>query len=69
MSLTSRLANLFTSSPPPHFAPTDDNPPLRSFGVGGYGARQDTQFTKDRRKQQDESMEEEEEARPPYLHV
>lgn len=69
MSLTSRLANLFTSSPTSHLAPTDDNPPSGSFGVGGYGALQNTHSTMDRRKQQYESMEEEEEARPPYLHV
>ena len=69
MSLTSRVANLFISSTPEQFAPSDETRPTGSFGVGNYGAIDATHLAKDRRKLQTATMEEEEEARPPYVHV
>ena len=68
MSLTSRIANIFTTSPP-HLTPSDETRPVGAFSPGGYGAVQDPQTARDRRKLQEEKMEEEEVARPPYLHV
>ncbi|KAG7006566.1 hypothetical protein G7Y79_00014g037410 [Physcia stellaris] len=50
------------------FAPSDETRPTGSFGVGKYGEIEATHFAKDRRKLQTTTMEEEEEARPPYLH-
>lgn len=69
MSLTSRVANLFNSSSPEQLAPSDETRPTGSFDVGNYGETESTQFPKDRRKLQAATMEEEEEARPPYVHV
>ena len=69
MSLTSRVANLFNSNSSEQFAPSDETRPTASFGVGNYGEIEATHFAKDRRKLQTAAMEEEEEARPPYVHV
>ena len=69
MSLTSRIANIFSTSPPPHLAPSDETRPIGALSPGGYGVVQDPHTARDRRKLQEETMEEEEETRPPYLHV
>lgn len=69
MSLTSRIASIFSTSPPPRLAPSDETPSIGAFGPAGYGVVQDSQTERDRRKLQEKTMEEEEVARPPYLHV
>ena len=69
MSLTSRIANIFSTGPSSHSAPADETRRIGVFSSGGYGAIQDPQTEIDRRKLLEETMEEEEEARPPYLHV
>ncbi|KAL8797282.1 MAG: hypothetical protein Q9195_000435 [Heterodermia aff. obscurata] len=68
MSLTSRIANIFNTSPSPHLAPHDETRRFGVFGSGEYGAIEDPQTEMDRRKLLVETVEEEEEARPPYLH-
>ena len=69
MSLTSRIANIFSTSPPPHLAPADETPPIGAFGSAGYGVARESRTEGERRKLLEKTMEEEEEARPPYLHV
>ena len=72
MFLTSHFAKLFNRSPAQQLAPVDDRPPTVPFEFSGDGELQETHFTSwelERRKHQDAMEEEEEEARPPYLHV
>lgn len=69
MSLTSRLANLFNTSPSQQLAPSDETRPTVPFDVGEHGDTQGVHFANNRRNSRTEAMEEEEEARPPYLHV
>ncbi len=70
MSLTSRISNIFSSSPAPHLAPADGhNPPDidRHLGVSvDHGAIHEKRTESRSRHALDE---EEEEGRPPYLHV
>ena len=72
MFLTSHFAKLFNTSPAQHLGPADGCPSTTPFDVGGDGELQKTHINTwelERRKHQENMEEEEEEARPPYLHV
>ncbi len=69
MSLASRVANLFTPVQAPQFAPPDSSEPPVPYADQGHGDSKNTSFRRGKRKEYAETLEEEEEARPPYLHV
>ena len=67
MSLTSRISNLFSTNHSPHLAPANGyNHPDRGRGASvDYGEISEERVNSSRRH----VLEEEEESRPPYLHV
>ena len=69
MSLASRIANIFNASSAQHISLTHDDHITEAVGVGGHGKGISAHFKESRRQKQDQTMEEEEEIRPPYLHV
>lgn len=71
MSLASLISNLFTSdsTQQQNFAPSNESWLASVLKHKEYGQGQDTNKQDGRRQEQVQIMEEEEEARPPYVHV
>jgi hypothetical protein len=71
MSLASLVSILFTSGSTQQqsFAPSNEGWPASVLKFKEHGQGQDTDKQDGRRQEQVQIMEEEEEARPPYLHV
>ena len=70
MSLASRIANIFTPSQAPQHAATDGYDSIALVGGEGYKQDEGYRFSKGKESINNLAMEEEEEeARPPYLHV
>ena len=69
MSLASRIANIITPGQAAHFAPPDGHDTTLSFTTPVHGDSQYTLLREGKRKEYSQTLEEEEEARPPYLHV
>ena len=73
MFLTSQLYKFLNTSPTQKLAPASECTPTSPFDVDGDGELQEANLSTrelERRKRQDDmEVEEEEEARPPYLHV
>ena len=70
MSLASRIANIFIPSQAPELAPAD-GPSGPPFNVDSHHGVQQSHLTSRTQKPKDSRTmeEEEEEGRPPYLHV
>ncbi|MCJ1255826.1 hypothetical protein MMC24_003644 [Lignoscripta atroalba] len=69
MSLASRIANIFTPSQAPQHAATDGYDSIALVGGEGYKQDEGYRFSKGKESINNLAMEEEEEeARPPYLH-
>lgn len=69
MSLASRIANIFTPGQATQLAPSDSHDSVVPFTVRGHGDSKKTLLRRAKRKEYAEPLEEEEEARPPYIHV
>jgi len=69
MSLASRIANIFTPGQATQFAPSGSHESTVPFTITGHGDSKNTSLHSGKRKEYAEPLEEEEEARPPYLHV
>ncbi len=66
MSLASRIANISTQG---QFAPSDSHDSESTFAIEERLDTKNTSLRKGKRKEYVQIMEEEEEDRPPYLHV
>jgi len=71
MSLASLISNIFTSDSTQQqsFASSNERWPAKVSKFKEHGQGQDTEKLDGRRQEQVQIMEEEEEARPPYVHV
>ena len=68
MSLASRIANILTPGQAAHLAPSDHHDSPVCFPVQEHEDSKNITLRRGKRKEYAQSLEEEE-ARPPYLHV
>lgn len=63
--MTSWMTSLSASTQTSQLIPSDGH----NSDLDNYGSERNTSYLKEKRKERNEALEEEEEARPPYLHV
>lgn len=66
--MTSWIISLFTTSQPAQYGPTSDHKP-NLVEIREHGINQEFSQSEGHKNKKSITMEEEEEARPPYLHV
>ena len=69
MSLASRIANILTPGQATQLAPSDHHDSTIPFSVQENEEIKNISIRRGKRKEYAQSLEKEEEARPPYLHV
>ena len=69
MSLASRIANIFTPAQATQLEPSDHHDPSVCFSIQQHEDSKNISLRRGKRKEYTQTLEVEEEARPPYLHV